>query len=144
MSLGESCSMSVATLADEARSWSDRIPSVFLLEIASSVENLQEKMSQATMRHLDGVAFESVNAGHSLERIFKAATSPDIYRSMWIGPGLNKLMLDRQLEHIQSASSFTQASKVRSPLVSFIIMLIRIVCVYDAFFRQPVEYSARL
>ena len=119
MSLGESYSLSVAMLADQTRSWSDRIPSVFLLEIATSIENLQEKMSQATMRHLDGVAFESIDAEESLERIFKAATFPDVHRSMWIGPGPSKLILDRQLEHVQSVNAFIQASKVSSSLLFF-------------------------
>ena len=82
-------------------------------------------MSQATMRYLDGVAFESVDAEQSLERMFEAATSPDIHRLMWIGPGLSKLMLDRQLEHIQSANAFTQASKVSSSLLFVGVSLLR-------------------
>ena len=126
------------------RSWKDRIQSVFLFEIAISIDNFQEKMTRAAMRHLRGVTFEASGAEHTTELMFKVATSSEVSRSMWIGPGLSKALLDRQLEHIQSGHAFIQAFKVSSFRFAAVIKLIITVCLHDALLRQPIDSCLEL
>ena len=85
---------------------------MFLFEIAVSIDNFKVKMARAAMRHLRGVALEATSAEQTTELMFKAVTAPENPRSMWIGPGISKALLDRQLEHIQSSQAFIQALKV--------------------------------
>ena len=96
-------------------SWSDRIPFVILFGIATSVELFQEKMSKETIRFLESSAFNVQQI--DVEDVFKAFQSEQT--ALWIGPGLSRIILERQKDYIQSHSSFLNSLKVAKiwPLV---------------------------
>ena len=89
-------------------SWSDRIPFVLLFGIATSVELFQEKLSRETIRYLDGSVFDVQQV--DVEDIFKAFQSEPT--TLLVGPGLSRIILQRQKDYIQSHSSFISALKV--------------------------------
>lgn len=96
-------------------SWSDRIPFVLLFGIATSVELFQEKLSRETIRYLDGSAFD-VQQVH-IEDVFKAFSSEET--TLWMGPGLSRIILQRQKDYIQSHSSFINALKVTTTVLNY-------------------------
>ena len=97
-------------VADVTSSWSDRIPFVILFGIATSVELFQEKLSGDTINYLDGSAFAIQQV--DVEEIFKAFQSEQ--STLWIGPGLGRIILQRQKDYIQSPSTFINSLKVKT------------------------------
>ena len=95
-------------------SWQGRIPLILIFEIGTSIDLFQEKLSRATIRRLQGVSFEMKDAAETLEMMFRTATAPEESRSLYIGAGLLKMFLDRQIEHVQSVQAFMQSLKVSS------------------------------
>ena len=89
-------------------SWSDRIPLVLLFGIATSVELFQEKFSRETIRLLDGSIFDIQQT--DVEDVFKAFQSEET--TLWTGPGLSRILLQRQRDYIQNHSSFVNSLKV--------------------------------
>ncbi|CAD6583165.1 MAG: hypothetical protein ASARMPREDX12_001195 [Alectoria sarmentosa] len=94
-------------LIEVLSSWSDRIPFVILFGIATSVELFQEKLSGDTINYLDGSAFAIQQV--DVEEIFKAFQSEQ--STLWIGPGLGRIILQRQKDYIQSPSTFINSLK---------------------------------
>ena len=94
--------------ADWRSSWIDRIPFVLLFGIATSVELFQEKLSRETIRLLDGSAFDVQQL--DIENVFKAFQSEQ--QTLWVGPGLSRVILQRQKDYIQSHSTFVNSVKV--------------------------------
>ncbi|MCJ1287384.1 hypothetical protein MMC26_006733 [Xylographa opegraphella] len=92
-------------------SWQGRIPFVLVLEIGTSIDLFQEKLSRATIRRLQGTSFEMKDAVETIEMMFRTATAPGESASLYIGAGLLKMFLDRQIEHIQSVHAFMQSLK---------------------------------
>ena len=101
-------------VTDVKSSWSDRIPFVLLFGIATSVELFQEKLSRETIRYLNGSAFNVQQL--DVEHIFNAFQSDQT--DLWIGPGLSRIMLQRQKDYVQSHSSFVSSLKVRTTVLS--------------------------
>lgn len=87
----------------------DRIPLVLLFGIATSVESLQEKLSQSTLRHLEGVQFDVERPDESLEQIFRSTCGRTC--TLRLGSNLSKMLLDRNRDSVQSLQSFTVALK---------------------------------
>ena len=64
------------------------------------------------MRNLKGQRFDAVQANEVLEQVFEAAVD-DPEQELWLGPGLCRMLLDRQNDHFQSVQAFIDALKVR-------------------------------
>ena len=99
------------------RFWKTKLPWILVFEVATSVESFQSKLSQQALRHLQGTEFKTMDADESLELMFRAATAPEVERSLWISSALSKTLLDRQKHNIQSVRSFMQSCKVNSPIL---------------------------
>ena len=95
-------------LADVKSSWRKRIPFVLLFGIATSAELFQEKLSRSAIKCLDGTAFDVQQAG--IEDIFKAFHTEQ--PTLWVGPTLSRMILQRQKDYIQGHSSFVNSLKV--------------------------------
>ncbi|KAK4987246.1 Origin recognition complex subunit 3 [Elasticomyces elasticus] len=87
--------------------WIDRIPFVCLFGIATSIDNLQQRLPRAAVRCLDGQLFNTVRADEVLEQVFRAAHSFDT--QLWFGSGLWNTMLERQRNHLGGIDAFTDA-----------------------------------
>ncbi|MCJ1417094.1 hypothetical protein MMC32_003433 [Xylographa parallela] len=101
----------LADVVEVLSSWQGRIPIVLIFEIGTSIDLFQEKLSRATVRRLQGVSFETKDAGETLEMMFRTVTAADDSRSLYVGAGLLKMCLDRQFEHVQSVQAFIQSLK---------------------------------
>lgn len=88
--------------------WKDRVPFACLFTIATSVEFLQQRLSRASIQCLDGKLFDAAVSADEVEQVFEAITSPD--STLWLGPGLMSLLLERQTDYIQSIDSFVEAA----------------------------------
>ncbi|KAM0799315.1 origin recognition complex subunit 3 N-terminus-domain-containing protein [Usnea florida] len=94
-------------LIDVLSSWRKRIPFVLLFGIATSAELFQEKLSRSAIKCLDGTAFDVQQAG--IEEIFKAFHTEQ--PTLWVGPTLSRMILQRQKDYIQGHSSFVNSLK---------------------------------
>ena len=81
---------------------------MLLFGIATSVELFQEKLSKETIRCLKASVFDVQQT--DVEDVFKAFQSEQT--TLWTGPGLSRIMLQRQRDYIQSHSSFVRSFKV--------------------------------
>ena len=121
-------------------SWGDRIPFVLLFGIATSVELFQGKLSRDTIRQLDGSAFDVQQT--DVKDVFKAFQSEQ--PTLWVGPGLSRIILQRQDDYIQTHSTFISSLKVTMTMLFFLSMLIWVlVRLHDAFLRQSTDYLSR-
>ena len=57
-----------------------------------------------------------------MEEIFQVATSLDVSRTVWLGPGLYSAILRYQKDNIQDVSSFIRAVKVTFNWIMEIIL----------------------
>ncbi|KAM3419532.1 hypothetical protein BST61_g2873 [Cercospora zeina] len=89
--------------------WQDRIRFAFLLNVATSVEFLQQRLSSAAIRSLDGRLFDAAVSTDEVEQVFEVLTSPE--SELWLGPNLASMILERQSEYIQSIDSLVQATR---------------------------------
>ncbi|PPJ52926.1 hypothetical protein CBER1_11565 [Cercospora berteroae] len=89
--------------------WQDRIPFAFLLNVATSVEFLQQRLSSAAIRSLDGRLFDAAVSTDEVEQIFEVLTSPE--SELWLGPNLASMILERQSDYIQGIDSLLQATR---------------------------------
>lgn len=76
--------------------------------IATSVENLQDRLSQSSIRYLDGRQFDVVQANDILEDIFFATTG-NRTSPLRLGAQLSHMLLERHREHLQSVQDFAAA-----------------------------------
>ncbi|KAL9079870.1 MAG: hypothetical protein Q9157_001272 [Trypethelium eluteriae] len=81
---------------------------VLLFGVATSVEHFQDRLPRATIRKLEGQQFDAVKANDMLERVFEV-TIDDPDQRLWLGPGLCRMMIDRQNDHFQSVQAFVDA-----------------------------------
>ncbi|KAF2234438.1 origin recognition complex subunit [Viridothelium virens] len=81
---------------------------VLLFGVATSVEHFQDRLPRATIRKLEGRQFDAVKANDMLERVFEV-TIDDPDQRLWLGPGLCRMMIDRQNDHFQSVQAFVDA-----------------------------------
>ncbi|KAI9662477.1 MAG: hypothetical protein M1821_008644 [Bathelium mastoideum] len=83
---------------------------VLLFGISTSVENFQDRLPRAAIRNVKGQRFDAVQARDVLEQVFEA-TIDDPGQRLWIGPGLCRMLLDRQNDHFQSVQAFIDSLK---------------------------------
>lgn len=76
--------------------------------IATSVENLQDRLSQSSIRYLDGHQFDVVQADDILEDIFFATTGSRT-TPLRLGAQLSHMLLESHREHLQSVQDFAAA-----------------------------------
>ena len=89
--------------------WQDRIPFVLLFNIATSLDFLQQRLSKAAVKCLQGTLFDVAPVEDMMERLFDTLISS---RSvLCIGPNLIAMLLERQSDYIQSIESFVDAVK---------------------------------
>ncbi|KAF2421024.1 hypothetical protein EJ08DRAFT_653671 [Tothia fuscella] len=88
--------------------WSDRIQFVLLFGIATSIDNLQERLSQRATRFIRGQQFDVVQAKEILERIFFTITAEENV-PLRLGSQLSRVLQERHEEHIQSVQDFVDA-----------------------------------
>lgn len=96
--------------ADYRSAWMDRIPFVLLFGIATSIELFEEKLSQATLRLLEGNQFEIAQLG--VDVLFKAVTRSERPSNFWLGAGLGRYILRQHKDHVQTATDFVRTIKV--------------------------------
>lgn len=89
--------------------WQNRIPFVLLFNIATSVEFLQQRLSKTAIKCLDGKFFNAALSSEEVEQVFEALTTSN--PSLWLGPGLATMILDRQSDYIQGIESLVQAAR---------------------------------
>ena len=89
--------------------WQDRIPFVFLLNIATSIDILQQRLSQSAAKCLQGRLFDVAPSAEVVEHVFEAITNPNA--SLWIGPTLMDFALERQNDYVQSIHGFVDAMR---------------------------------
>lgn len=87
---------------------------MLLFGIATSVDIFQEKLSREAIRYLDGSAFHVQQV--DVENIFKAFQSEQ--PTVWVGPELSRMILQRQKNYIQSHSTFVSSLKVTTTVLS--------------------------
>lgn len=105
--------------------WRDRIPFVLFFEITTSVDLFQSKLSNRAIRCLKGRSFaiEHLDAETLFMDLQKAQLdeinsqrrddpSKGAMTAPWLGSSLSKRIMTRQLNHVQSHTSFTRAVKV--------------------------------
>ena len=107
-------------VADVKSSWNDRIPFVLLFGVATSVELFQEKLPREIIRSLDGSAFDVQQV--DVDDVFRAFQSEEM--TLWIGPGLSRIMLQRQKDCIHSHSTFVNSLKVTMTALSVVSYLV--------------------
>ena len=88
--------------------WKDRIRFVLLFGIATSVDLFQAKLSRNAIRCLESQQLEVDQA--NMEEVFKAICHGSA--KLFFGPGLSKILLERQKESVQSPPVLLQALKV--------------------------------
>ncbi|KAG7006021.1 origin recognition complex subunit 3 [Physcia stellaris] len=94
----------LADLIEILSSWVNRIPFVLLFGISTSVGFFQEKLSQATLKLLQGTQFE-INP-LNIDALFKEITRPEQPSNLWLGAGLSRIVLQRHRDHVQTAADF--------------------------------------
>ena len=100
-----------ADLIDTLSSWQDRVPFVLVFEVATSLELFESRLPRKTLSQLKATVFEAKTVAEIFDVLFRAATGPAGERHLWLGPAASRLLLDRQIEHIQSASGFIMTLK---------------------------------
>ena len=96
--------------ANRLSSWNDRIPFILLFGIATSVDLFQEKLSQTTLRLLQGSEFEINQL--DVETLFKAVAYRNHSSSLWLGASLCRMVLERHRDHVQTSTDFIRSVKV--------------------------------
>ena len=89
--------------------WHDRIPFVLLFSIATSVDSLQQRLSKAAIKCLNGRLFNVAPSSEVLEQVFEAVIGNKA--GLFIGSNLVSTILERQSDYIQSIKSFVDAVK---------------------------------
>ncbi|KAK5695202.1 Origin recognition complex subunit 3 [Elasticomyces elasticus] len=89
--------------------WQDRIPFTCLLNVATSIDSLQQRLSKAAIRVLDGKVFDVAPSSDEVEQVCEALF--DSSAPLWIGSSLISTALERQHDYVQSIDSFVKAVK---------------------------------
>ncbi|KAK4629144.1 Origin recognition complex subunit 3 [Fulvia fulva] len=89
--------------------WHDRIPFALLLNIGTSVDFLQQRLSRGALKYLHGAVFDAAASSDEVEQIFEALTDPGT--PLWMGSGLASMALERQADYIQSIDSLVQTAQ---------------------------------
>jgi origin recognition complex subunit 3 len=89
--------------------WKDRLPLAFILNIATSIEFLQQRLSSGAVKALEGTLFDSAISTDEAEQVFDALTGSS--PTLWLGPTLVSAALERQSDYIQSIDSLVDAAR---------------------------------
>lgn len=89
--------------------WLDRIPFILLLGVATSVNALQQRLSRAAVKCLDGQLFDVAEPQRQMEMALHGLVEGR--PTMYPGPDLTNLILERQQDYIQSMDSFIHAAR---------------------------------
>ena len=87
--------------------WSGRIPFIFLLNIATSLDFLQQRLSKQALKCMQCQLFDAAPSKDEVEQVFDAIIHPEA--SLCIGPGLMGFALERQNDFIQSINCLVEA-----------------------------------
>ena len=98
--------------ADKTSSWVDRIPFVLLFGISTSIDLFEEKLSQSTLKKLRGKRFDLAQI--EIDTLFKAAITSTHTKTVLLGSGFSRVILQRQRDHTQSSNDFIRTLKVIS------------------------------
>ncbi|KAK6432006.1 Origin recognition complex subunit 3 [Oleoguttula sp. CCFEE 5521] len=90
-------------------SWRSRIPLVLLINVATSLDFLQQRLSRGAVQSLDGRLFDAVPSASEVQQVFTALTHLDT--RLWIGPGLLSAALQRQSDFISSADGVIEMAQ---------------------------------
>ena len=82
---------------------------MLLFGIATSTDLFESKLSRTAIRCLDGKQFDVEQV--DIEYLFKTVHSKST--RLFLGPGLSKLLIERQKEFLKNVHAFVQALKVR-------------------------------
>ncbi|KIW04148.1 hypothetical protein, variant [Verruconis gallopava] len=88
--------------------WSNRIPFVLLFGIATSVDNLQERLSQNATRCLVGQQFDAVQPEQIVEDVFATTTVTGSHR-LWLGAQIGNMLLQRHHENLLSTQDLVDS-----------------------------------
>nr|OQO30580.1 hypothetical protein B0A51_01206 [Rachicladosporium sp. CCFEE 5018] len=99
----------LSELIELLASWRSRIPFVLLINVATSVDFLQQRLTRAAVQSLDGRLFDAVPSFAELQYMFSALTHPDT--KLWIGPSLLSAALERQSDFISSADGVVEMAQ---------------------------------
>jgi len=88
-----------------------QIPFALLFGVATSIENLQDKLPRACLRLIKGQQFDVVQSDAVLENVFYQTTA-DRTTTLRLGPHLSRLLLDRSYDHIAGVEDFSDALQV--------------------------------
>ena len=83
-----------------------------LFGIATTVENLQDRLSQNAARCLSGQQFDVVQSDEILEEMFGTATIRGDHK-VWLGAQLSNMLLQRHHENLLSSQEFVESVQVR-------------------------------
>ncbi|KAK0904257.1 Origin recognition complex subunit 3 [Friedmanniomyces endolithicus] len=89
--------------------WQARIPFACLFNIATSIDFLQQRLSQAAVKALAGQVFDVALSSVEVEQVCEAMF--DTGKPLWIGSGLMSTMLERQHDYVISVDSFVATMK---------------------------------
>lgn len=99
----------LSDLIEVLGNWHDRIPFALLFSIATSSNFLQQRLSKAAVKCLQGRLFDVAPSAVEIEQVFEALVGPDA--PLWIGPTLMTTIIERQNDYIQSIDSFVDAAR---------------------------------
>ena len=122
--------------AHNTSAWRDRIPFTLLFGVATSIENLQAKLTRKAIRCIEGRRFDVVQAENALEQAFGVLR--DEYNRLWLGAGLSFALLSRQRDHIQSLQALIDSVQVRKQASYTICTSTNAltVCLHDTLLRE--------
>lgn len=88
-----------------------QVPFALLFGVATSIENLQDKLPRASLRLINGQQFDVVQSDAVLENVFHQTTA-DPTTTLRLGPQLSRLLLDRSCDQIAGVEDFSDALQV--------------------------------
>jgi origin recognition complex subunit 3 len=89
--------------------WQDRFSIVLVFNVATSISFLQQRLTQSAVRCLHGQAFDSALLVDEVEQVMEVVTSPG--NTLWLGPSISSMLLERQRDYTQSIDSVVEATR---------------------------------
>ncbi|KAF2459963.1 origin recognition complex subunit 3 N-terminus-domain-containing protein [Lineolata rhizophorae] len=81
-------------------SWVDRIPFMIIFSVATTLENLQHRISRGSLRHTEGRTFSIAPASEVLELALDIAVRGDSI-PLWVGCSVSNMIMARQKDYFQ-------------------------------------------
>lgn len=99
----------LSELLEHLACWRDRIPFACLLHLATAVDSLQQRLSRAAVRSVEGRLFDAAPAQQEVEAVFSAITAGDA--TLWLGPSLASFALDRHADYLHDIGGLVDTVK---------------------------------